>query len=407
MNILRACSGGASAVLVCVLLGNSVFGQIATGTFSTPDTTAFLSVDLNGGTIASQDAPTEGWNQSYTTPAFGPDPYGVTWTGWGGNTYDYGDGTQLPNSGAGVYGSSITKTFMGVSTSHVASGTIVATLSGGGTPSTYTLNGTGTLDSQDDGTGWTGGYTGPTYDIDMWRDNVFGQASYKDVQSTNFLQLQLSGLNKNSVYTVSLYSYNPFEGYSYQEAATATPPQEPNYEPWGWWANQKTNPGNETFTAPPDEQEETWSGSGTPAAPATLKVITDGQGNAYVWTWGGSGQTGDQDASSSYLNGFQISGGTSLLLGDTNGDGKVDATDLATLEANMGQTFTGIYARGYAIGDFNGDGIVNQDDFSLYELGLAEYSQNQPAAPEPCVLGLSAILLAGGMRPRRKISHFG
>jgi Dockerin type I domain len=382
-----------------------VVGQIQTGQFSAPSTTAFLSVDINGGSWSNNSAssPTEGWNQSFSASAYSPDPYGVSWTGWGGPTYDFGDGTQLPNGTLGVYASSNTKTFTGLPSSVASPGGMVATLSGPGTPSTYTLNGTGTLNSEDDGTGWTAGLTGPAFDIDVWRDSVSGEASFHDVQSTNFLQLQLSGLKKNSSYTVSLYSYNPFEGFSYQESATAMPPQEPNFESWGWWANQTTNPGNETFTAPSDEQVGTWSGNGTPAAPAMLQVITDGQGNAYVWTWGGSGMTGDQNASISYLNGFQIGGGTSLLLGDTNGDGVVNSADLATLEANLGQTFTGIYSRGYSIGDFNGDGVVNQDDFALFQLGEAEYNSAHPSSqvPEPtsiAVIGLTAAMLHRGRR---------
>lgn len=388
---------------ICLFAGLFVapraFGLTETGSFTGPSTTAFLSVDINGGPWSVPNAaasPTEGWNQSFSAPAYAPDPYGVSWVGWGGPTYDFGDGTQLPNSQAAVYGNSITKTFTGLPTTNIASGSTTVTISASGTPSAYKTVGTGNMDSFDWGTGWTGGATGPAFDIDMWRDFLQADGSGANVQSSNYLQVQFTGLNKNSVYTVSLYTYDGFYGPG--AAATAQPPQTPNYEAWGWWDNQTTNPGNETFTAPSDEQVETWAAEGTPAAPATLTVITDGQGNGYVWTWGGNGQDPNstvpsQYAATSFINGFQIGGGTGLLLGDTNGDGAVDATDLAALQANIGQTFTGFYSRGYAIGDFNGDGVVNQDDLALYMLGAAQYDAGHAAVPEPT----GAVLTAAGV----------
>ena len=61
---------------------------------------------------------------------------------------------------------------------------------------------------------------------------------------------------------------------------------------------------------------------------------------------------------------------TPKILGDTNGDGIVDTTDLATVQSDMGQTVKW----GYANGDFNGDGVVNADDFTLFQLGAADYA---------------------------------
>jgi hypothetical protein len=390
--------------------GASAFAVTQTGPFSSPDTSAFLSVDLNGGpsSTGASASPTEGWNQSTSNPAFAADPYGVTWTPWGGQQNPYfGDNTQLPNSGAGVYATSISKTFSGLPASNVSSGAATVTISAAGTASSYGAVGTGLLDSIDMGLSWAGDdpstgqpVTGPTLDLDMFRDFLIANGSGSNVQSSNYLQVEFTGLNKNSAYRVSLYSYNPY--YAAGAAATATPPQTPNYESAGWWDNQTTNPGNESFTAPADEQTETWQTTGLPAAPAMLNVITNSQGNAYVWTWGGSGTTGDQNAAPSYLNGLQIDGGGALLLGDTNDDGKVDATDLATLQANMGQTFSGIYSRGYTIGDFNGDGKVDADDFALFQLGLAEYDKSQgQTVPEPSCLGILGLLAIAGCKRRK------
>lgn len=86
------------------------------------------------------------------------------------------------------------------------------------------------------------------------------------------------------------------------------------------------------------------------------------------------------------------------LLGDANGDGIVDAGDLAILNQNLGLSVTG----GYADGDFNGDGIVNADDFSLFMEGLAEYQASLALVPEP---GAMSLAMACGMllvRRRRR-----
>ena len=84
---------------------------------------------------------------------------------------------------------------------------------------------------------------------------------------------------------------------------------------------------------------------------------------------------------------------TLLLLGDTNDDGKVDASDLSILNANVGMDVTG----GYADGDFNGDGVVNADDVALFQLGLASYDQAAVTwAPEPegiAMIGVAMTLL--------------
>lgn len=417
-------------LLAASLSGNYALGQTVLPSFTSPDTNAFLSVDLNGGpssaTSSNSASPTEGWNQNFgpTPPTgFGPDPYGVTWTGWGGPTNQFGDGTQLPNdqSGLNVGAVFINKTFAGLPTSNVSSGSVTASVIAGGTLAQYNnARGQGTpMDSRDRGTGWTGGATGPDFDIDMFRDLIFATGNGSNVQSTSFFQLQLSGLNANSTYNISVYAYDGLSG-AHNEAFTATPPQNQTAVALGWWAPITGGAGNETFTAPADEQVGSYSSDGTPPAAAVFSVTTNGQGIGDVWMWGGTGNTGDENADTTYLNGFQIGGGTALKLGDTNGDGKVDSTDLATLVANLGQSFTTAYtytnpdsttittqmfSRGYSIGDFNGDGLVNQDDLGLYMLGLSQYNATSQTsvAPEPAslaLLGLASAFMATRSRRR-------
>lgn len=87
---------------------------------------------------------------------------------------------------------------------------------------------------------------------------------------------------------------------------------------------------------------------------------------------------------------------TLLLLGDTNDDGKIDASDMAVVTTNLGHDVTG----GYADGDFNGDGVVNGDDVALFSLGAAYRQSILDTAPEP--VGLPALaLLAISLRRRR------
>lgn len=87
------------------------------------------------------------------------------------------------------------------------------------------------------------------------------------------------------------------------------------------------------------------------------------------------------------------------ILGDVNGDGVVDATDLSTIQTNMNTSVKW----GYANGDFNGDGLVNQDDVALYQLGLAEYNATlpPPPAPEPAMLGAAGLVGLAVLRRRR------
>jgi len=286
----------AFATVFSVALVSPAFAS--TGPFTGPLTGAFLSVDLNGGPLASAVAPTEGYNGSSSTP-FYADQYGVTWSPWGGNTYSGGDGTQLPSSQTAtpINASSISTTF----------GAITATLSIDTTlnSSKYgTVNGVASLNSRD-----RGGISGVTYlppaslDGDMFRDLVFAGGSGSQVQGENYLKLTLSGLTVGYSYQIALYSFDNSGGHSMNWTAIA-PTTSNNLN--GWWAPSPV--GNNTFNAPSDEQTITWSGGGSAnlPAPAVLTETADANGDITVYGYGGDGISGDQSGDTSYLNGFQV-----------------------------------------------------------------------------------------------------
>jgi hypothetical protein len=255
----------------------------STGAFTGPQTGAILSVDLNGGQTSNgaNACPTEGWNGSYTTPSFSADPYGVTWSPWGGPTNTYGDAIQLPNSNVSpaINAASITKTF----------GSIPLTVSIPGTASNYAqVNGVASMNSRDRGA------PTPNYntDNDVFRDLLFAGGSGSNTQSTNYLKVQASGLTAGASYQIALYSYDNSGGHS-----------------MNWTAIAPYNVGGYTdvsgFLAPADEQTITWT-AGALQAPAVFTVIADSGGNIYAWGFGGNGITGNSNADTSYLNGIQI-----------------------------------------------------------------------------------------------------
>ena len=90
---------------------------------------------------------------------------------------------------------------------------------------------------------------------------------------------------------------------------------------------------------------------------------------------------------------FQGILGAPLVPGDTDGDGDIDADDLATLGLNWDPTGT---TKTWADGDFDGDGDVDADD--LATLGLNWNPTGSDAVPEPAtmallVLGCALVLL--------------
>jgi hypothetical protein len=260
-----------------------------TGNFTAPLTTGvILSVDLNGGPIASANATTEGSNGPSSSPTLSADPFGVLWSPWGGPTSTNGDGTQLPSSQSSpnVVATSISKTF----------GTITATVSEAGTSSNYgTVNGSESLNSRD-----RGSPSGPAGDSDMFRDLVFAGTSGSNIQGTNFIELTLTGLTPSTSYEVAAYSYDSSGSHSMNWTATAPTANLTNSGHIGY------NPDpTDIFTAPLDEQTITWT-AGTTPAPAVFTLTSDPTGTINLYGYGGNGVTATQAADTSYLDGFQI-----------------------------------------------------------------------------------------------------
>jgi hypothetical protein len=269
----------------------SAFGGIVTGTFTSPLTTGLvLSADINGGVIASNNSTTEGSNGPASSPVLSADPFGVTWSAWGGPTNTNGDGTQLPNSNASptAAASSISKTF---------AGGITATLSEAGTASNYgTVSSIESLNGRDRGTP-----SGAANDNDMFRDFEFAGAAGSAIQSTNYLQLQVGGLAASTSYEIALYSFDTTGSHSMNWTATAPTSNLSN----GGHLGYNPDP-TDVFTAPADEQTITWTSGGANPAPAEFTITSSATGSLTVWGWGGNGITGSQNSDTSYLNGFQI-----------------------------------------------------------------------------------------------------
>lgn len=289
---------GAASVLS--LTGPTLAGQ--TGNFNGPLTTNLLaSVDLNGG-LSSDAKPTQGYNGSTTTPLFGQDQYGVTWSPWGGGNSTFGDGTVWPQSSGGPQAGTTSTAASAPAglTNNVnyfskTFGTVTVAVSAPGTITNYAVTPIDSRDRQSSGPSYT--YSAATnntaaLDGDMFRDLIFAGVN-NNVQGTNYLQVQFSGLTAGQQYQVVLYSYD-------NAAARTT----------NWTATAPTNGGYSNasgFAAPADEQTITWTANAaTPPAGAVFTLTANSNGTASVFGFGGSGTTGDSSASSTYLNGFQI-----------------------------------------------------------------------------------------------------
>jgi hypothetical protein len=245
-----------------------------------------LSVDINGGPIASANATTEGSNGPSASPTLSADPFGVTWSPWGGPTSTNGDGTQLPSSQSSpnVAATSISKAFGG----------ITATVSEIGLASSYgTVNGSESLNSRD-----RGSPSGAAGDSDLFRDFVFAGSSGSNVQSTNLIQLTITGLTPSSAYKVATYSYDSSGGHTTNWTATAPTTNS------GGTVGYDPDPAD-TFVAPSDEQSITWVAGTTPAE-AVFTLTSSASGSVSLWAFGGTGVTGNNNADTTYLDGFQI-----------------------------------------------------------------------------------------------------
>jgi hypothetical protein len=263
-------------------------------------------VDINGGN-AGDAKPTQGWNGSFASPQFFPDQYGVTWSPWGGSnaagSQTFGDGTVWPQSATGQAGTAGTAPGSNNTTIfNKVFGTTTVSLSAAGTASQY---GSPPINSRDRGAAagspnYNGNTTAAQTDVDAFRDLIFGSVSGSNVQGTNYLQLQFSGLTPGQPYRIALYSFDNAAQNITNWTATAPTTQ---LGVSGWF-----QPGTNTFAPPADEQTINWRDgamAGTLRAPATFTVTADGTGVATVWGFGGDGLP-DQNAGNSYLNAFQI-----------------------------------------------------------------------------------------------------
>jgi hypothetical protein len=298
------------AALLMLAAASSAWATTTTGAFTAPLTSGLvLSVDINGG-LASDQKPGEGWNGSNSSPAFFPDQYGVTWSPWVGSTApsgQSGDGTVWPQ-GTGQAGTAGTAAGSNNTTIfNKVFGSVIASVSAPGTASQY---GNPKINSRDRGNA-PGGLTAPynsgttanAKDVDMFRDLIFGAGSGSNVQGTNMLQVQFSGLTPGNLYQVALYSFD--NSSPNLTSWTATAPTTSGGL-LGWWAASPVD--NNTFNPPADVQTIDWkngANSGTLRAPATFTLTANGGGSISVWAWGGDGLV-DQSANNTYLNGFQL-----------------------------------------------------------------------------------------------------
>jgi hypothetical protein len=303
----------AAATISGLVMTGGAFASVATGPFTGPLTTGLvLSADLNGGTTSgtypgSITYGNAAANEGNTGTPNGPDQYGVNWTPWAGPAYYGGDGVNaFPNSNGQATG------LAGLTSVSATLGGLTATLSASGTLSNYAAG--EPLNSRDRGS--VGGNAtstsgGNAFDANVFAHFAFAGTSGSNIQGTNFLQLTIGGLAANTTYLFAGDADDFTSGHS--ENWTAIAPTLDNSGSGhgiGWWN------GMGSFQAPADEETQTWITSSmavnetaATSAPglALLDVTTNASGSFSVWTFGGSGLTGDSNATSSYINGFQIS----------------------------------------------------------------------------------------------------
>jgi len=119
--------------------------------------------------------------------------------------------------------------------------------------------------------------------------------------------------------------------------------------------------------------------SGTCAPLGTLTIDATG----VTWDTTNANVVVDDSAGRVYITGI----GSSVVAGDTNGDGVVDAADYVTLKKNFGAGVGG----GTAAGNFDGVGTVNWADLGILMSNMGT-GGGAASVPEPC----SAILLMFG-----------
>jgi hypothetical protein len=320
------CGGVASLAIFTASDAYAVFSQIA-------EDKAVLSVDINGGGSGNNRTQL-GWDGTTVGPVGidntpGP-PVGngapfVTWQPWGGSAGQGGDNFTWPNFPATGTSLSHNKTF----SSDI--GLINVKISSTGTLSNY-ANG-GNIDSRDRGPLAETDHGGTAGDLanenkigrQMYRDLIFAGGSGTNIRGTNFLEMEISGLNPGSPYKVNLYSYD--------RASHGSGVRQMNYSATAPYANTSGGaldghlgywvPGGSGFQAPADMVATIWTPPATAGenslglpGPALLSVKADTNGIAKVWLWGrtgtdgvtnaGNGQLETNFSDTTYLNGFQI-----------------------------------------------------------------------------------------------------
>jgi hypothetical protein len=106
---------------------------------------------------------------------------------------------------------------------------------------------------------------------------------------------------------------------------------------------------------------------------------------------GGGGGGGGRGGSGIVIVSYVIS----VIPGDTNDDGVVDAADYITLKQNFGTT------GGWAQGNFDETGTVDWADLSTLTANMGSGGPAPATTPEPATLGLLAIGALAVIRRRR------
>ena len=102
------------------------------------------------------------------------------------------------------------------------------------------------------------------------------------------------------------------------------------------------------------------------------------------------------------------------VIGDANGDGKVDGGDLAIWQQHYDPRGRNAAANDASTGDFNGDGKVDGGDLALWQqhydpVGISATSMTgdpleyAPSVPEPATVFLFLAVFAAGILLRRKL----
>jgi autotransporter-associated beta strand protein len=128
-------------------------------------------------------------------------------------------------------------------------------------------------------------------------------------------------------------------------------------------------------------------------ASATTGIITNSATFDLILPSGWSGGTLAVSEGSKELI---LSGLSSLIPGDTNGDKVVDAADFINLKKNFGKS------GGVAQGDFNASGTVNWADLGILMSNMGTGGGAPATTPEPATLGLLALGALAVIRRRRK-----